>query len=122
MRRLAVLLTLLLLQAACDQSPLEAEPEDIDSCEDLAAATVGVLQEQLDEVAGLSLEEVLAEPGPPELEDLEMRGDELTARSAAIGCDDAQMNASIRRGVAELTAEGPIAEIFLQTIRDRLGS
>ncbi|MDH3426158.1 MAG: hypothetical protein OEM22_05750 [Acidimicrobiia bacterium] len=115
------LLALVLLVAACTPSPLDAEPAEIDTCEDIATATVGVLQDQLDLVATLSLEQVLADPGPPELEALELRGDELAARSTAIGCGDAEIGVLIKDRSQGLVAEGPVAERFLDAIRDRIG-
>lgn len=106
--------------AACDSGGVP-EPEDIDTCDDLASATADLLQAQLDVVAGLDLDAVLADPGPPELEALEVTGDALTARAAAIGCSSMEMNRLIQQASAGLEADGPIADRFLEAIRDRIG-
>jgi hypothetical protein len=121
MRALVVTAMVLIVGlAACDSSGVP-EPGDIDTCEDLAAATADLLQAELDVVAGLDLDAFLAEPGPPELEALEATGDALTARAAAIGCTPAEMSQLFREASEGLDADGPIADRFLEAIRARLG-
>lgn len=110
----------ILLAGGCDSSGVP-EPADIDTCEDLASATADLLQAQLDVVSDLDLDAVLADPGQPELEALEVTGDALTARAAAIGCTATEMSRLIQEASTGLEAEGPIAERFLDAIRDRLG-
>lgn len=113
-------MALLIGLAACDSSGVP-EPADIDTCEDLAAATADLLQAELDVVAELDLDAVLAVPGPAELEALEATGEALTARAAAIGCTATEMSQLLREASEGLVSDGPIADRFLEAIRERLG-
>lgn len=124
-RRL-VLLVLSVLVVACDRGsdsstlPPPPQPEEIETCEDLAAQMVQLVQEYVDTVGALPVE-VLLDPGAPvpQLTPLDARGAALQVRADVLGCAD--MAVLVRPGLAGLTADGEIAARYLELILERAG-
>lgn len=119
----------LLIIAACDRgSTPEASvptPETLvtlPSCDSLADVTVDLLQSYLDEVGGMSLEELLdpAVSGA-RLADLDAASVALTSRAVELGCTNDDLSELVADGVAELRAEGPLAERYLELVAERVG-
>ncbi len=88
-------------------------------CDEVVDAGIDLLQGVLDEVAELSLAEVIAlgdEP-PAALGELEARGRDLEARAGEIGCSDEELQAGLTGRLHELDARGPLAELILDGLR-----
>lgn len=110
-RSLAVVLT---LSVACE-SGTATEPASIDTCDRIADATVDLLQDQLDIVAGLAVDDLLATESP-DLRELETRSAALEVRAGQLECDRIELRATIREGIDELEADGPLAEQYLEMV------
>ncbi len=119
MRRLAPVVALVLLAAACHIRALPVE-ESPDDCGRIAADVVELLQDQLDALATSTVSELRGPQLPAGLAELTDRSRELTARADEIGCDRAEVIAAVSGSVTDLEAEGPLAQLYLETVLDAL--
>lgn len=115
MKRLIVLITAAgLLAAACGDSGGAAS-----SCDALVDDGLELVQEMLDELSGMTFEDIaaLGDEPPPALADLEERGAQLETRAQELNCSDAELDARFQEKVGDLTADGPFAELILEGIQ-----
>lgn len=94
------------------------EPET-EGCGDLVDPALGLVQGQLDALAGAGLDEVLAGT-PPELADLVPRNEELAARAASL-CGAGELEGLVAARLGELRAVGPLASRYLELLAEDVG-
>lgn len=114
-RYLVVIATLAMVLAACGDS----DSGSADTCEGLVDQGIDLIQDALDEVSGMSLEELAAmgDDLPPGFAELETRGEELERRSDELGCTEAELNRLFTEKADDLEADGPFAELILEGIK-----
>ncbi|MDH3470780.1 MAG: hypothetical protein OEM94_05640 [Acidimicrobiia bacterium] len=115
MKKLFVFVAVMgLLAAACSSS------SSADSCDDVAQAGLDLLQDALDELGGMSIEEVAAlgeGEQPAAFDDIERAGDQIDEDATALGCDEADLEAYVVDRVDTLTADGAVAELVLAQLQ-----
>ena len=92
-KALITVMAVALLGTACggESSAAPKDPDQIDNCEELADATIGVVQGVIDMIGDLDAAGMAAMMGgemPPGMAELEAAGDAITVRSAELGCTD----------------------------------
>ncbi len=93
----------------------------LDSCDDVAEAGLGLFQDALDELAAMSVEELVQageEGTPAAFTDLEAEGRELTTKAEELGCTDEELTAYLTGNIDRLEAEeGTAAEFVLEFLK-----
>ncbi len=134
MTRAALVLAIVVVAAAgaCDDAdrppppPTVPEtipaPEEVETCADLVDAALGILQGQLDALAGGGGEALIdpAAPPPAALADLEPASAELAQR-AAERCAPGELARLLEPRAAELRAVGPVASRYRDLLLERIG-
>lgn len=110
-----------MLIAACDTPPPELEPEvveKVETCDEIVPIGEELVRRLFEAVEGAPLGVVTGDASPSEeLMGLNAIGDQLDARAARLGCDPAELNAAITAEVDDLESDDPVAQIFLDIIR-----
>lgn len=90
-----------------------------DTCEGVADDAIDLVQAALDDISGLSLEDLenLGDDPPESFEELETRADELQTKADGLGCSDSEMASLVNARLDNLSADGPFAELVLTQIR-----
>lgn len=112
---------LALFVAACDSPPaLEPEVvERVEVCEDLVPIAAELVRRTAEAVEGAPLAMVTGEIAPSdELAGLRAIGREIDLRAARLACDPAGLNAAINEDTAELESDDPVAQMYLDVIRE----
>ncbi len=112
---------LLLLAAACDSPPaLEPEVvERVEVCEDLVPIGVELVRRTAEAVEGAPLAMVTGEiPPSDELAGLRAIGREIDRRASRLACDPRELNAAINVETAELESDDPVAQMYLDVVRE----
>jgi hypothetical protein len=119
---IGLVLVLALAAAACGDddggSVSYDDPESIESCDDLLDAGFALLQDTLDEMGDLDLSALESEEPPPAFAELEQKGNALTARAEALGCDPDELDAGIAARVDDLDVDDDniLGQLILQGI------
>lgn len=129
-RLLIVLAVMSVLAAACDRSDappppptvpqtLPPEPET-EQCADLVDTALGLLQGQLDALAGIGARGLLEPEGTlPPTPALDALADELADRSAEL-CTAGELGSLLAPRLAELQPSGTAAERYVELLAARL--
>jgi len=124
MRRiiLPTVLALALLAASCGDDGEMVDPASLGTCEEVADATIDVLQQTIDIVDGLSAEDPASSDDAGEATDefraIEEAGMALEARALDLGCTDEQMSALMRERADLLSAESSIVQLVIEGLRE----
>lgn len=124
MRRiiLPTVLALALLAASCGDDGDMVDPASLGTCEEVADATIDVLQQTIDIVDGLSAEDPASSDDAGEVTDefraIEEAGMALEARALDLGCTDEQMSALMRERADRLSAESSIGQLVIEGLRE----
>ncbi len=96
--------------------------EQVETCAELVDPALGLLQGQLDAVAGTDVDDLLdpQAPLPAALGDLEPATAELTAR-ADERCAEGELEGLLAARLGELRATSTAARHYLDVLRSRLG-
>lgn len=115
-RTAAIVLAGSLVLAACGEGDDAGSAE---SCDDLARAGLSLIQDVLDELDGMSLEDLIAlgEVEPEAFQTLEAEGEALDTKATELGCEDAELSTYVANNVDELNADGPVSELILGQIK-----
>jgi hypothetical protein len=110
-RFVAVIAALGLVLAACGG--------ETSSCEDIAAETVGLVQEVIDEIDEMSPEEIAGqgESSPAFLTDFDEQAEQLADEATSLGCTNEEMSELIRAQAGSLTAESEFGQFFVELIQ-----
>lgn len=92
-------------------------PGDAASCEDVADEAIVLVQDVLDEVGGMSMEDMQSAEEPEFVQELEAEGEELEQRAEELDCSDQQMADLVAERAEDLEAEGPVAELLRDAVR-----
>jgi ABC-type glycerol-3-phosphate transport system substrate-binding protein len=119
---LAILLAVALLAAACgdDSDGGADDPGSIDSCEELADATIVTVQQVIDIFADLSAEEMAAMMSgemPESIATLEATGDEFAALSEELECTDLGDLLAARADQLSAAPENGLGQMVIESIR-----
>lgn len=120
---LALVLMLAFGAVACGSDDDDADDEPLtvanaDSCEELADASIGVMQNVLDAVSELSMADMMAEEEPDVFGDFEQDLENAEAKSNELNCSDEEMASLLEERVSNLTASGPVGEMVLQMLQE----
>ena len=115
MRHLVAASVLVLGLSACGGGG-EVDVASASTCEELADASIGVMQEALDQLAGMSMEEA-QEAGPEAFEDMEQQGEEIEAKAEELDCDEDSADELLCDRVEQLQADGPVAEFVVEGLK-----
>ncbi len=108
-RVLALMGTLALVVSACGGG-------DSSSCGAIADDAVELVQTLIDEIDGMSLEE-LTEVGEDFATDLETEFEDLQTKADDAGCSDAEMGDLVEERVGDLTADTEFGQLFIEQFR-----
>lgn len=93
-----------------------------EDCRRLAEDAAAYLEEVVDELEGVTADELADRSRwPAALRDLKERGEELDRRTAELGCDLGAVQQEVVLRAAELSAEGPLARLLLDLLLGRAG-
>lgn len=90
---------------------------DLSSCEDVADEAIELVQGILDEVGGMSMEDMQSDEEPAFVQELESEGEALEERAEELDCSDEQMADLLAERAEDLEAEGPVAELIREAVR-----
>lgn len=128
MRRLpALAVALLLALAACgdDDGGAPADPAALTSCEQVADASIALMQDAIDIIDSLSTEELAefgtSEETPEVFRDVEAQGTALENRAEAIGCTEEQMNSLLAARVDDLSSDTTFGQFIIESVRSGEG-
>lgn len=114
---LAIIAVFGLVATACSSSD---DGGGAQTCDDIAQAGLDLLQDALDELGGMSIDE-LASLGegdqPAAFDDIERAGEQIDADATALGCDEAELEDYVVSRVDQLEADGPVAELILEELK-----
>jgi hypothetical protein len=106
---------------SCD-SPPELEPEvveKVETCDEIVPIGEELVRRLFEAVEGAPLEMVIGEAPPSEeLAALRAIGTQLDERAARLSCDAAVLNAAIVAETDDLESDDPVAQIFLDVVRE----
>lgn len=122
---LPLLLVFVLALAACggdDDDDDTGSIEDADTCEDVGNIFLDEMQVLLDELSDTELSEFTGSEQPEALTNFEASVEEVSAKSDEIGCSDEEIQTFLEENVDELEAEGPVAELILQSFQEGIES
>ncbi len=127
MRRiLPLLLVFLLVFAACggdDGDDADAESAaDAETCEQLGDLFIKDTQTLLDELSTMDLAEFTSEDEPEALTNFQSSIEEISSKSDELECSDEKLEQILTERVDELEAEGPVAELVLQSFQEGIES
>ena len=116
---IALLLALGMLVAACGDD--SSDPASIDSCEGVADATIGMMQDVIDIIGGLdpaALGALMGGEQPEEFTALEETATELGLKTQELGCTN--LNELLGERVDQLSAadDNAIGQLIIQGIVD----
>jgi hypothetical protein len=89
---------------------------DSASCEGIAEDAMGLVQGLIDEIDGMSLEE-LSSLGDEFTSDFEAQFEDLEARADDANCSDSEMADLVEERVDDLTAETEFGDLFIEQFR-----
>ena len=118
---LALVLMLAFGAVACGSDDEDDEPltaANAESCEELADAVIGTMQDVLDTVSELSMEELMAEEQPEVLGEFEQDMQAAEEKSNDLDCSDDEMAELLNDRVDQLKAEGAVGELVLQMLQE----
>lgn len=112
-RTLAILVSFSVLVAACSGGADEAA-----TCEDIAAQTIDLLQELIDDVdaefESMSIEEFIANgDNLPSVESFREESEAIEKRSEELGCSQQEIAQGVAARVGELTAETRLGQFVI---------
>lgn len=115
-RAAAIILAGSLVVAACSSSD---DAESAETCDDLARAGLALIQDVLDELDGMSIEELveLGDQEPEAFANLEAEGQALDTKATDLGCGEDELSAYVASNVDDLDANGPVSELILEQIK-----
>ncbi len=126
-RALCVAIVVAVALGGCDRGdeppPVPTVPEsippepDTEACDDLVDAALGLLQGQLDALAGARLDDLAGGSVPPAIGELEPRNQELAARADEL-CSPGELDGLVGARLGELVAAGPLAERYLELLAE----
>ena len=110
------------LLAACTPDPIEVEvlPEEAQSCDDLIPTGEALAVQLLAALEAAPLDVITGdEPAEGDLAELLSKGEEFDARSEALECDPAELNAAIMERVGDDLEPNSLAgAILLEIMRN----
>ena len=120
------LLPLLLVAGACDDPVtvvVEAEPEEVDTCEWLIPIGIELVNDYFYTLEDTDLGPAAADPGkmPESLIALNSRGADLDRRALELECDLDELNTAISAATAGLESTDPVVSVMLETVRGGVG-
>ena len=112
--------------AACgDDDAGSPDPASLGSCDSIADASIGLLQDTLDYVDSLSAEELAtmgsAEETPAALAAIEAQGTALEARATTLGCTGEQMDSLMAARVDRLSSDSVFGQFLIESVRSGEG-
>ena len=121
------LLPLLFLVAGCDDSVtvvVEAEPEEVDTCEWLIPIGIELVNDYFYTLEQTDLGPIAVDPTalPESIIALNSRGAELDRRALELECSFEELNTAIVAATEGLESSDPVVNVFLDTMRSGLGS
>lgn len=128
MRKLLLLLLVLSLAlAACggdddDDNGDAGTIEGAENCEDLGDVFIAELQTLLDGLSDLDISAISADEEPEAMTNFEENLDGMDEKAQELGCEDEDMAEILEDGVDDLEAEGPLAELVLESFRSEIES
>lgn len=88
------------------------------SCEDIAADTVDMVQEVIDEVDQLTPEEIAGQEGDLDfLADFEEESEKLADEATDSGCSTEELSEAIKAKAGSLTAESEFGKLFVELVQ-----
>jgi hypothetical protein len=125
MRKLLLaLLVLTLVFAACggDDDDDVGSIEDAETCDDIGNVFLDETQTLLDELSDMDLADFTGDEEPEAMTNFQASIDEISAKSDEIGCSDEEIAEFLTDNIDELEAEGPVAELLLEGLREGIQS
>ena len=125
MRKLLLaLLVLTLVFAACggDDDDDVGSIEDAETCDDIGNVFLDETQTLLDELSDMDLADFTGDEEPEAMTNFQASIDEISAKSDEIGCSDEEIAEFLSDNIDELEAEGPVAELLLEGLREGIQS
>jgi hypothetical protein len=126
MRKLLPLfLVFVLVFAACggdDDDDSAGSIEDAKTCDDVGEVFIADMQTLLDELSDMSLTDFNGDQQPEALTNFETSINDISAKSDEIGCKDEDIQAYMEDNVDKLDANGPVAELILQSFKEGIKS
>lgn len=119
-RAAAVILATALFVAACSSD----DAASAETCDDLARSALALIQDVLDELDGMSIEDLveLGDQEPEAFANLEAEGQALDTKATELGCGEDELSAYVTSNVDDLDANGPVSELILDQIKSDPGS
>lgn len=116
-RRIAILVALALLAAACGGSTISAA-----NCGELVDETIGLFQRLIDDVDGefedMSVEEFVATEGDlPSIEKFTAQAEMIDEIATELGCTQSDIGDAVKSRIGELTAESDLGRFLINAIR-----
>jgi hypothetical protein len=120
MRRTIIVLLVTLVTAACGGAEGRPDPASLETCDEVAEAVIGVIQESIDAVDTAA--DNLTEPDPAAAADLEDAGTALQERAAALSCSEERMSQAIISLADRLEARSVYGQLIIEGIKAGEGS
>jgi hypothetical protein len=123
---LPLLLVFMLVLAACggddDDDDDVGGIEDAESCDDVGNAFLDEMQVLLDELSDVSISDFSGDEQPEAMTNFESAIDDISAKADELECSDEEMADFLRDNLDELEADGPVAELLLDSFREGVES
>lgn len=121
------LLPLFLLATACDDPVtvvVEAEPEEVDTCEWLIPIGIELVNDYFYTLEETDLGPAAINPAamPESVIALNARGADLDQRAVELECNLEELNTAIAAATEGLESTDPVANVFLDTVRGGIGT
>jgi hypothetical protein len=96
-----------------------ANIEDAETCEQVVDVAIAEVQNLLNAVSDMSMADLSGGETPEEIDQFQTEFDEIGAKSDEIGCTDEEIQPMFSERLDELTAEGPVAEMLLEELKNQ---
>jgi hypothetical protein len=122
---LPILLVFVLVFAACggdDDDDDVGSIEDAETCDDVGNVFIAEMQTLLDELSDTELSEFTGSEQPEAMTNFEASIEEIIDKSEEIDCSEEEIQTFMEENVDELEADGPVAELILQSFVEGIES